>query len=366
MYKINPIGKIESNFTQPADPFEMKKHESVIIINKEYEEGLFDIESNTHLEVFFVFHLSDGYKLKHINYFNEEKGVFAARSPKRPNSIGMTRVKLIKRDANKLYVTGLDAVKGTPVVDIKPGKKEEDEGYFDATRFAHLKKNPRKEIIGAVKSKSEEFLLTQAGSLHGHFCPGLALGVRAAVLGLNKLGESSDGMEDLLVITETNNCASDGIQFVSGCTFGNNALIFKDVGKNAFTFTLRNGKGIRVSVKDTAKAYMDELNSDFSKQFKKVVIEKNHSLEEKRKLSIEGVKASFNILNADIEMLFKVEYVDVEIPKYAPIHESIKCAGCGELTMGSRIHGEGEKSKCLLCGDTEYYELTGHGIVKKS
>ena len=60
------------------------------------------------------------------------------------------------------------------------------------------------------------------------------MGVMAATLPIQKIRELSDGMEDLITIAETNNCLSDGIQFVTGCTLGNNALIFKDLGKNAF------------------------------------------------------------------------------------------------------------------------------------
>jgi formylmethanofuran dehydrogenase subunit E len=68
-------------------------------------------------------------------------------------------------------------------------------------------------------------LLKKSGELHGHFCNYLSYGIIAGVYALKKLGVSHTGMEELIAITETNNCFSDGIQMVTGCTFGNNALI---------------------------------------------------------------------------------------------------------------------------------------------
>jgi len=120
MKSLTTIGYVYSEYSAPADPFEMRERESTIIIDERFEEGLYDIENSSFLDIIFVFHKSEDYKLRLINYYNEDKGVFASRSPRRPNPIGLTTVKLIERKGCVLKVTGLDALSGTPVIDIKP------------------------------------------------------------------------------------------------------------------------------------------------------------------------------------------------------------------------------------------------------
>jgi formylmethanofuran dehydrogenase subunit E len=362
MIEIKPIGYVKNKFDAPADPFEMVKHESTIIINEGLEEGLFDIESSPFIDIIFSFHKSDSYKLRIKNYYNEDKGVFASRSPKRPNSIGTTTVKLIERNGRELKVSGLDAINETPVIDIKPTNTNFYKEHFIEITTERSKENPRWEITSSIKNEKLEYLLMEAGKIHGHFCPGLAMGVRAATFAMQKIKEHSDGMEDVVAITETNNCFADGIQFVTGCSFGNNALIFKDFGKNAFTLATRSGKGIRIITKNDSRDYLHAANSEFFDQFKKVVIEKNHNPEEKAKLRAAGSKASFNLLNLDFNKIFDWKEVSVQLPEYAPIHESIICNICGENTMATRIVEKEGKQLCLSCHQNNYYLLDGHGI----
>ncbi len=163
------------------------------------------------------------------------------------------------------------------------------------------------------------------------------MGILAAAHAMKEMGVRSDGMEDLLAITETNNCFSDGVQFVTGCSFGNNSLIFNDIGKVAFTLATRDGKGIRVASIPGAKEYMRTAHPYFSQKYKKVVREQNHSEEELAEFKKMGVEAAFSILKLDFNRIFKVEEVAVEIPSYAPSHDSIICEACGESTMSTRI-----------------------------
>ena len=105
----------------------------------------------------------------------------------------------------------------------------------------NLPLNPRTPIEAMIRQGDLEGLLRKAGELHGHFCPYVALGVRAGYLALTTLGiERNLGMEEVLAIVETNNCFSDGIQVVTGCTVGNNALIYRDLGKTAVTVATRS------------------------------------------------------------------------------------------------------------------------------
>jgi formylmethanofuran dehydrogenase subunit E len=70
---------------------------------------------------------------------------------------------------------------------------------------------------------------------HGHVCPGLALGYRVSMFALKELGERALD-EELVAIVENNSCAVDAVQVITGCTFGKGNLIFKDYGKQVYTF----------------------------------------------------------------------------------------------------------------------------------
>ena len=84
---------------------------------------------------------------------------------------------------------------------------------------------------------------------HGHWCPGLALGIRVAQIALAEIGHSSD--EEIVAICETDMCGVDAIQFLTGCTLGKGNLIIRPYGKMAFSFYRRkDGKSIRVVLKN--------------------------------------------------------------------------------------------------------------------
>ena len=127
MEELIPIGFVKNKFEKPTSPEEMKKHKSRIIIKDKFEKGLFKIEESNLLQMIFYLHLSQGYELKRERRYGGIRGVFASRSPHRPNPIGITTVKLLNKNKNELIITGLDAVNGTPVIDIKPYSKKMDE-----------------------------------------------------------------------------------------------------------------------------------------------------------------------------------------------------------------------------------------------
>jgi tRNA-Thr(GGU) m(6)t(6)A37 methyltransferase TsaA len=114
--RLKPIGIAH----QTGNPDIMR-----IEIFKEYAEGLEGIEQHTHISVLYWMHKltrEDRKKLKVQPRADPTKpltGVFALRSPMRPNPIGLTKVELIKKEENTLFVRGLDALDGTPVIDIK-------------------------------------------------------------------------------------------------------------------------------------------------------------------------------------------------------------------------------------------------------
>lgn len=124
-----PIGVVHSPFRSREDIEPMRNTRSrgfqnvrgEIEVFPPYEEGLKDISGFSHLIVLFVFHQSQaGRLLVRPPGQRSVRGVFATRSPHRPNPIGMTVVKLRKRRGNVLEISGLDIVEGSPVLDIKP------------------------------------------------------------------------------------------------------------------------------------------------------------------------------------------------------------------------------------------------------
>lgn len=95
--------------------------EGVLEILPEFAGGLMDIEGFSHLFVLWAFHRSEGFELVGRPTIDErEHGVFATRSPRRPNPIGLTVVALLRRDGERLHVKGVDMLDGTPILDIKP------------------------------------------------------------------------------------------------------------------------------------------------------------------------------------------------------------------------------------------------------
>ena len=125
MFTSQPIGFVSSPFKDTASiPKGLgAKHdaEGVLKILPELEPGLTDIEGFSHLIVLWEFDRSQGFALLGTPPSdNRPHGVFATRSPRRPNPIGLTIVELLRRDGASLHVRGVDMLDGTPILDIKP------------------------------------------------------------------------------------------------------------------------------------------------------------------------------------------------------------------------------------------------------
>jgi len=135
MKKLKPIGIIHTPYKKDGEvPFQAYKSKDVgkIEVFKEYEEGLKDIEGFSHLIILYEFHKSVKRSVKKEHYLESRgllvkpyldgtsRGLFATRSPNRPNPIGLTIVELLERRGNILKVAGIDMLDGTPLLDIKP------------------------------------------------------------------------------------------------------------------------------------------------------------------------------------------------------------------------------------------------------
>ena len=125
MFTPRPIGHIRSPFTDtkqiPKGPGAKHDAEGTLDILPEFALGLTDIEGFSHLMVLWEFHQSDGFELLGTPPVDTRPhGVFATRSPRRPNPIALTTVELLGRDGPRLRVRGVDMLDGTPILDIKP------------------------------------------------------------------------------------------------------------------------------------------------------------------------------------------------------------------------------------------------------
>lgn len=116
------IGYVENDFAEPTDPDSLSDSVSRIVIDADLSEGLVGLAPGDKMLVVFYFHRSEEYELlQHPrgDQSRPRRGVFALRSPHRPNPIGITKVELLEVDNNVLTVRGLDAINGTPVIDLK-------------------------------------------------------------------------------------------------------------------------------------------------------------------------------------------------------------------------------------------------------
>jgi tRNA-Thr(GGU) m(6)t(6)A37 methyltransferase TsaA len=125
MFTPQPIGFVSSPYKNASDvPKGLgAKHEAegVLKILCEFEAGLTDIEGFSHLVVIWEFDRSSDFELVGTPPSdNRPHGVFATRSPRRPNPIGLTTVELLRREGTELHVRGVDMLDGTPILDIKP------------------------------------------------------------------------------------------------------------------------------------------------------------------------------------------------------------------------------------------------------
>jgi tRNA-Thr(GGU) m(6)t(6)A37 methyltransferase TsaA len=125
MHDINPIGIIHSPYKSIEDmPIQPKGGSEVaglVIVDEKYIDGLQDIDSFSHIYLLYSFHKSTRTEM-HVTPFmdRQTRGVFATRSPLRPNHIGISIVKLTRIEGNSVFVKGIDILDGTPLLDIKP------------------------------------------------------------------------------------------------------------------------------------------------------------------------------------------------------------------------------------------------------
>jgi formylmethanofuran dehydrogenase subunit E len=201
----------------------------------------------------------------------------------------------------------------------------------------------KNEMKGREILSKEDF--NQCVKFHGHLCPGLAIGFRAAQVLMERLGVRKAPDEELVAMVETDACGADAIQVMAGCTFGKGNFIFKNYGKHAFSLMDRKrGTGVRVCLRpDIFKS-----DAEFLSLFERVQNNEASPVELERfgQLQMEKTKI---ILDADSDFLFKIEEISPDIPAKARVIESGICDLCGEPTKRDLLLQRSGKQICILC-----------------
>jgi formylmethanofuran dehydrogenase subunit E len=186
--------------------------------------------------------------------------------------------------------------------------------------------------------------LREAEQAHGHLCAGQVLGVRLAMLGLEKLGieDPRGNKEDrkrLVTFVEIDRCATDAIAVVTGCRLGKRALKFRDWGKMAATFVdVSTGKAIRIAAKESSKALARTMHPE---------------------IEIKNQQQMLAYREMPEDDLFTKQWVKVELPEEEfPGYKGdrIVCAECGEgINFRREVLRDG-RVLCRACAGEKYYE----------
>src|ERR1051326_4081156 len=184
--------------------------------------------------------------------------------------------------------------------------------------------------------------LREAEIAHGHLSAGQVLGVRMAMLGLQKLGIDDPRGKDrkrLVTFIEIDRCATDAIGVVTGCRLGKRALKFRDWGKMAATFVdVSSGRAFRVAAKESSKALARMMHPE---------------LESKNQQQMQAYREMSDADLFDVQEV-KVDLPPEEFPGYKS--ERVICAQCGEgINFRREVLREG-KTLCQACAGASYYK----------
>ncbi|MEA3408689.1 MAG: tRNA (N6-threonylcarbamoyladenosine(37)-N6)-methyltransferase TrmO [Chloroflexota bacterium] len=194
---------------------------------------------------------------------------------------------------------------------------------------------------GLADAKIDEVI-----GFHGHWCPGVTTGIRVAEVALREMGHHAAD-EEIVAVVETDNCAVDAIQYLTGCTFGKGNLVHLDHGQNIFTFARRSdGKALRIVCKSGASRALSAEEEALVERARTP----GASPQDREDFAALWRRRAQAILEADEGELLVVERLDdYEIPGKAELHPSIRCEECGQMTMSTRIFEFEGRSLCIKC-----------------
>ena len=222
------------------------------LIYPEYAEALDGIDRHSHVHVLVWLHHASRDRLKivsgRVKADLPAKGVFGIRSPVRPNPIGLITTRLLARAGNLLSLENVDAVDGTPIVDIKP--------YSTGWDCVFSARNNSTYFVYSKLSKKEALadMLRQAANFHGDKCVGVCIGVRAAYVAAMRFQCDLQDKE-LTIVANTRGCIADALQ--SLCSSGNKR--FSHPGGDGEIIFERLGAKLRLVVIDKKFSSVDEV-----------------------------------------------------------------------------------------------------------
>ncbi|MGR6835397.1 FmdE family protein [Syntrophomonas erecta] len=188
-------------------------------------------------------------------------------------------------------------------------------------------------------------LLKKAIEFHGHVCPGLLMGVRAAEFALDYLQLKPDRDEELLAVVETDSCGVDAIQAILSCTFGKGNLFFRDYGKNVYTIASRtSNRAVRIAQK------FKGLDIPAFQRFRELKDRQDLTESEEKELEILLDEIIATIMNSPLDNIFHWQDVPVPELERAHIEKTVQCTKCGEGVMLSRAINT---DKGLVCGECQ-------------
>ena len=194
------------------------------------------------------------------------------------------------------------------------------------------------------QKRIDQEAIKKTTEFHGHWCPGLAIGIRAAGWALAEMEKSPD--EEIVAVVETDMCGVDAIQCLTGCTFGKGNLIHLDYGKNAFSFYRRNdGRAMRLVLKPSIYGDSGALLRDLHKKMQ------SQGLTPEEEITWKETRQTISrqIMDSDITEVFEFKDPTIPVPKKARILASVICEECREPVMETRTRRLDKGMLCIPC-----------------
>jgi len=184
----------------------------------------------------------------------------------------------------------------------------------------------------------------ETAAFHGHACPGLAMGYRVSLAALREFSGPAED-EELVAVVENNSCAVDAVQVMTGCTFGKGNLIFKDYGKQVYTFIRRpSGRSMRISIDWKRPPETEAEKALWSRYMAGDRTDEVTGFVHNRKTA--RLRA---ILEAEEAELLTIAMGVETPPREAEIYESLTCESCGEKTAEPKIRMKKGRLVCIPC-----------------
>ncbi len=186
-------------------------------------------------------------------------------------------------------------------------------------------------------------LWEESVKFHGHSCPGLAYGVKASIIALEKLNINRSKDEELVAIVENDACGVDAVQVITGCSIGKGNLIIRNYGKQVFIFIKRGyDNALRIYIKPLPR-------NEEERELRKKVFERTATEEEKERFNKIRQERIEYLLNAKEEEVADIKWIDIEEPERARIFNSLQCEICGEFFMETKGRIQDGKIVCMEC-----------------